>query len=271
MTLSFRLRRSNTSYAREARGDAFAHLGIPCRKLCRLVRAHLVAGTVKGKRTSPRCRLHITRNAIADAAKGQRQMVAAVIGIIFAQDSAEAARVRRRVATDQLLARSPNSNGPCEKPSTTCWPISTSRANTEPNCTVPIPLSGELKRRADVIGVIPNEPAIVRLVSSAAARAERLVYPAAIRHSGNAGHHWRRSPYQATDDRHLTEQFPTIPAGPRLLFLHHVLGQDSPEAEFPANRYGARLVNCRRSATPTPHRPTPAMVGESTCPTECNT
>jgi hypothetical protein len=44
----------HTSYAREARGEAFAHLRIPHLELGRYVHAHSVAGTVDGKVTSQR-------------------------------------------------------------------------------------------------------------------------------------------------------------------------------------------------------------------------
>jgi putative transposase len=43
------------------------------------------------KATWQRCRVHFMRNASAYAAKGQRQMVLALINTVFAQDTPEAA------------------------------------------------------------------------------------------------------------------------------------------------------------------------------------
>ena len=50
------------------------------------------------------------RNALAHAGKTQRRMVAAAIGTVFVQDTAEAARTQWRTVADQLRERFPSSS-----------------------------------------------------------------------------------------------------------------------------------------------------------------
>ena len=53
--------------------------------------------------------------------------------------------------------------------STTCWPLSPFRPNTAPSCHSTNPLerlNKEVKRRADVVGMFPNEASITRLIGA---------------------------------------------------------------------------------------------------------
>ncbi len=49
-----------------------------------------------------RCRIHFTRNALADAGKSGRRVVAAFIATAFAQDDVTAAKTQWREVADQL-------------------------------------------------------------------------------------------------------------------------------------------------------------------------
>ena len=59
------------------------------------------------KATWQRCRVHFMRNALAHVPKGQRQMVAALIRTVFAQESEAEARRQWRAVADQLRERFP--------------------------------------------------------------------------------------------------------------------------------------------------------------------
>ena len=59
------------------------------------------------KATWQRCRVHFMRNALVHVPKGQRQMVAALIRTVFAQESEAEARRQWRAVADQLRERFP--------------------------------------------------------------------------------------------------------------------------------------------------------------------
>jgi putative transposase len=121
------------------------------------------------KATWQRCRVHFTRNVLAHATKGQRQMVSALIGTIFAQDSAEAAHAQWQVVTDQLAARFPKLRGLMEEAEhdVLAYLAFPREHRTKLHSTNTLErLNGEVKRRSDVVGIFPNEAAIIRLVGA---------------------------------------------------------------------------------------------------------
>jgi len=121
------------------------------------------------KATWQRCRVHFTRNVLAHATKGQRQMVAALIGTIFAQDSAEAAHAQWRIVTDQLVARFPKLERlmkQAEHDVLAYFDFPREHRTKLHSTNTLERLNGEVKRRADVIGIFPNDAAIVRLVGA---------------------------------------------------------------------------------------------------------
>jgi len=59
------------------------------------------------KVTWQRCRVHFMRNALVHVPKGQRQMVAALIRTVFAQESEADARRQWRAVANQLRERFP--------------------------------------------------------------------------------------------------------------------------------------------------------------------
>src|SRR5512138_1456577 len=121
------------------------------------------------KATWQRCRVHFLRNALAHAGKGQRQMVLALINTVFAQDSQEAAVQQWRAVADQLRAKFPKlaalmDGAESDVLAFMSFPKS---HRTQIHSTNPLErLNAEIKRRTDVVGIFPNEPAITRLVGA---------------------------------------------------------------------------------------------------------
>ncbi len=121
------------------------------------------------KATWQRCRVHFLRNALAYANKGQRQMVFALINTIFAQETAEAAHAQWRVVCDQLRERFPKLADMMEgaEHDVLAFMDFPREHRTKIHSTNTIErLNGEIKRRSNVVGIFPNEAAIVRLAGA---------------------------------------------------------------------------------------------------------
>ena len=119
--------------------------------------------------TWQRCRVHFMRNALAHAGKQGRRVVSAFIATAFAQDDAGSAKAQWRRVSDQLRPKLPKLAGFLDDAETDVlaymgFPVP-HRAKL--HSTNPIErLNGEIKRRTDVVGIFPNEDAIVRLVGA---------------------------------------------------------------------------------------------------------
>ena len=119
--------------------------------------------------TWQRCRVHFMRNVLAHAGKQGRRVVSAFIGTAFAQDDAEKARSQWRNVADQIRPKVPKLAGLMDDAETDVlaymnFPVT---HRTKLHSTNPIErLNGEIKRRTDVVGIFPNEAAIVRLVGT---------------------------------------------------------------------------------------------------------
>ncbi|MBB3979520.1 transposase-like protein [Rhizobium azooxidifex] len=119
--------------------------------------------------TWQRCRVHAMRNALAYVPKGQNTMVAAAIRQAFIQpDHDNAVQTWRHVA-DQLRARWPKlgtfmDNAEADVLAYMAFPA---QHRTKLHSTNPLErLNKEVKRRADVVGIFPNEDSIVRLIGA---------------------------------------------------------------------------------------------------------
>jgi putative transposase len=116
-----------------------------------------------------RCRVHFMRNALAHAGKSGRRVVSAFIATAFAQDDAEAARAQWRRVADQLRPKLGKLAAFLDEAEADVLAYMTFPAQhrAKLHSTNPIErLNGEIKRRTDVVGIFPNEDAIVRLVGA---------------------------------------------------------------------------------------------------------
>jgi transposase-like protein len=133
-------------------------------------------GGLKGAITSvlqgaswQRCRVHFVRNVLALVPKTAGEMVAATIRTVFAQpDPAGAHETWRRVA-DSLRGRFPRAAALLDEAEEdvlayTAFPREHWRQIWSNN---PLErLNREIKRRSDVVGIFPNDPAVIRLIGA---------------------------------------------------------------------------------------------------------
>jgi transposase-like protein len=116
-----------------------------------------------------RCRVHFLRNALAHAGKSGRRVVSAFIATAFAQDDAAAASAQWRKVADQLRPKLPKLAALMDEaePDVLAYMTFPAAHRTKLHSTNPIErLNGEIKRRTEVVGIFPNEAAIVRLVGA---------------------------------------------------------------------------------------------------------
>jgi len=119
--------------------------------------------------TWQRCRVHFMRNVMAHAGKSGRRVVSAFIGTAFAQDDAASAKAQWRSIADQLRPKLPKLAGFLDEAETDVLAYMTfpTAHRAKLHSTNPLErLNGEIKRRTEVVGIFPNEAAIVRLVGA---------------------------------------------------------------------------------------------------------
>ena len=119
--------------------------------------------------TWQRCRVHWMRNALAHVSRGQHTVVAAAIRQAFDQpDRKQAGETWRRVA-DQLRSHWPKLAELMDESEhdVLAYMAFPRQHRTKLHSTNPIErLNKEVKRRADVVGIFPNEASIIRLISA---------------------------------------------------------------------------------------------------------
>jgi putative transposase len=119
--------------------------------------------------TWQRCRVHWLRNALAHVPKGQQTMVAAALRQAFLQPDQEAARQAWRQLADQLRPRWPKLADLMDASehdvlAYLAFPV---QHRAKLHSTNPLErLNKEVKRRADVVGIFPNETSILRLIGA---------------------------------------------------------------------------------------------------------
>ncbi len=116
-----------------------------------------------------RCRVHFMRNVLAYAGRQGRRVVAAFIGTAFVQDDAEAARAQWRQVADQLRPKVPKLAALMDDAETDVLAFMSFPKDhrLKIHSTNPLErLNGEIKRRTEVVGIFPNEAAIIRLVGA---------------------------------------------------------------------------------------------------------
>jgi putative transposase len=119
--------------------------------------------------TWQRCRVHFMRNVLAHAGKSGRRVVSAFIATAFAQETPAAARSQWRSVADQIRLKVPKLATIMDEAEADVLAYMTfpKEHRAKLHSTNPIErLNGEIKRRTDVVGIFPNDDAIVRLVGA---------------------------------------------------------------------------------------------------------
>ena len=121
--------------------------------------------------TWQRCRVHFMRNLLSHAGKQGRKLAAAFIATAFAQEDAHAAKTQWRQVADQLRTKVPKLAALMDDAEEDVLAHMTfpKEHRTKLHSTNLIErLNREIKRRANVVGIFPNEAAIVRLIGAIA-------------------------------------------------------------------------------------------------------
>ena len=119
--------------------------------------------------TRQRCRVHFMRNVLAHAGKSGRRVASAFIATAFAQESAEAASAQWRTVADQIRPKVPKLAVIMDEAEHDVLAYMTfpREHRLQLHSTNPIErVNREIKRRSEVVGIFPNDQAIIRLVGA---------------------------------------------------------------------------------------------------------
>jgi putative transposase len=116
-----------------------------------------------------RCRVHFMRNALSLVPKAAQQMVGATIRTVFAQPDAESARQQWRRVADGFRPRFPKLAELMDGAEEDVLAYAAFPAEHWQKVWSNNPLerlNKEVKRRTNVVGIFPNEAAVIRLVGA---------------------------------------------------------------------------------------------------------
>lgn len=119
--------------------------------------------------TLQRCRVHWMRNALAHVSAKQRPAVIAMIKTIFAQETAVDAHAQWNSVADALRERAPKLAQLMNEAREDVLAYTAFPKEHWPQIASTNPLerlNGEIKRRCDVVGIFPNDRAVIRLVGA---------------------------------------------------------------------------------------------------------
>ncbi len=119
--------------------------------------------------TWQRCRVHFMRNLLAHAPKSQHTMIAAAVRQTFLQPDQNTAHQTFRHVADQLRPRWPKLSALMDESEhdVLAYMAFPAQHRTKLHSTNPLErLNKEVKRRADVVGIFPNDTSIVRLIGA---------------------------------------------------------------------------------------------------------
>ncbi|PLS83571.1 MAG: IS256 family transposase [Actinobacteria bacterium] len=116
-----------------------------------------------------RCRVHFMRNALSLVAKAAQQMVGATIRTVFAQPDAQSAHQQWRRVADGFRSRFPRLAELMDEAEEDLLAYAAFPAEHWQKIWSNNPLerlNKEVKRRTNVVGIFPNEAAVIRLVGA---------------------------------------------------------------------------------------------------------
>jgi len=116
-----------------------------------------------------RCRVHWMRNVLAHVPAKQRPGVIAMIKTIFAQETAQDLRAQWKTVADALRERVPKLASLMDEARDDVLAYTAFPKEHWPQIASTNPLerlNGEIKRRSDVVGIFPNDRAVIRLVGA---------------------------------------------------------------------------------------------------------
>jgi len=119
--------------------------------------------------TLQRCRVHWMRNLLTHAPARQRPAVIAMVKTIFAQQTAAEARSQWKTVADALRERAPKLAALMDASLDDVLAYTAFPKEHWPQIASTNPLerlNGEIKRRSNVVGIFPNDRAVIRLVGA---------------------------------------------------------------------------------------------------------